>query len=575
MIIQLSLLVLLMIIALGPGMLVARRLRLAPLERLCTAVGISGIIIYLIATAIYLSGINWRWTYLISLLFFIALLLNHREFRRLLSNHAACRALVGFALLFIWTLILLMLIRNYSGGVWSGDWVEHFDRTQFFLYRRDPGYLLIGLYLLPARPPMMNITAAFFLAQVGKGFPAFALCFAVLNLAAFFPAALLLNHLKRRGFRSFWLFLGALLSSPFFAENVTYTWTKLFCAFYVLLGLALYLRRRNILAFIMLAAACLVHYSAGPFTLFITAHYLWSMFRTRWNWREFLIISMLCAALLASWFGWSIQRYGLRGTTATNTSITDASKFSASQNLAKIAKNIVDSFVPQALLNRMDPRWHEQSSLGFLRDVAFFCYQQNVLLMLGSAGAIIGIWVLWRTIKTKPKNTGTPNTRNFWIGLLAFCIPVAIATVGQYEQLGLAHAVLQPVALIGIAAVAAYARSIPRWAFTLLLLGFALDFSLGILLQFYLEHLTFTPIVSPSGVTYWSMPLQLVLIAAENFHLKQIFGLTFLGDYLAAYSTILLTILALAEFTTLYLLWGARWRNHDSGSRRAVERKLS
>ena len=40
-----------------------------------------------------------------------------------------------------------------------------------------------------------------------------------------------------------WMLLLLLAASPMVCQNLTYTWTKLFTMFYVILGLHLYLRR--------------------------------------------------------------------------------------------------------------------------------------------------------------------------------------------------------------------------------------------------------------------------------------------------------------------------------------------
>ena len=57
------------------------------------------------------------------------------------------------------------IIRNYSGALWSGDWLEHFQRSLFFLHHFPKDTPIYGEYLLPARPPMMNVLAAFFLGR--------------------------------------------------------------------------------------------------------------------------------------------------------------------------------------------------------------------------------------------------------------------------------------------------------------------------------------------------------------------------------------------------------------------------
>lgn len=574
MIVQLTLLIALMLVCtIGPGLIIARPLRLSPMEKLCVAPALSFMAIYLLATGIYISGISWHWAYVGSLASLLMLLISWKDLRQLLANHAVRRTLAGFGILFLWLLLLLLTVRTYSGGRWSGDWIEHYDRTQFFLHRYPLNHLFIGLYLLPARPPMMNLIAAFFLAQVSRGFPAFELCFALLNLCAVFPAALLLDRFATRGQRAIWILVAALASSPFFAENTTYAWTKLFSAFFVVLGIALYLHKKPVIAFVMLAAACLVHYSAGVFAIFLAAHYLWTQFRKRMNWRQLGSIVLLCGGLLASWFGWSVWKFGLHQTMATNTAATDAGKLTAAQNLAKIGQNIYAAIVPVWLTN-LDPRWASQSTLGLVRDQTFIWYQQNLLLMMGSAGAVVMLWIIWRTLLSPQTRMKRKTEGWFWLGLIIFCVPAAIATHGALEPYGNAHVVLQPMVLLGIAAIAAYAPRLPRWAWRLLVLGWAIDFFLGILLQFYLENQTFEALRAPDGTTYWMMPIKLMMVASENFNMKQAASLHYLGDMGFNGPHILIALAAL-EFTILAYLLLKSPNGYASGSRRAIARKFS
>jgi hypothetical protein len=147
------------------------------------------------------------------------------------------------------------------------------------------------------------------------------------------------------------------------------------------------------------------------------------------------------------------------------------------------------------------------------------------------------------------------NKRPFWLGMLLFCIPVAIATHGALEPYGCTHVVLQPLILIGIAAVAASVRRLPGWAIKLLLLGWAVDFCLGILLQFYIENQTFQLVSGPSGEQFWAMPMKLVAIAAGNFGFKQMYHLTFIGDFWANDTGVILLLLAVAEAAGLWVLF--------------------
>src|SRR5207302_962798 len=93
-----------------------------------------------------------------------------RDISGLLRAFRVRRCLLGYTFLLLWTFLLLGMIRVYSGGSWAGDWLEHFHRTLFFLWRLPANTVFIDIYPLPARPPLMNVVAAGFLAQTQDRF---------------------------------------------------------------------------------------------------------------------------------------------------------------------------------------------------------------------------------------------------------------------------------------------------------------------------------------------------------------------------------------------------------------------
>src|SRR5262249_7399507 len=211
----------------------------------------------------------------------------------------AKRALLGYGFLLLWTLIVLGMIRVYSGGPWSGDWQEHFQRTLFFLQRLPANTIFAEVYELPARPPLMNVVAAFFLAQTQDRFEFFQILFTFSNLLVFLPCCLLLPGLG--GVRRTRILPLVLLFAlnPVVIQNATYSWTRGLTAFFVVLGIAFYLAawRKNdmprmVAAFVSLAAGILVHYSAGPYVVFLTLHYvLWLFWRRPHKWKELAAFS--------------------------------------------------------------------------------------------------------------------------------------------------------------------------------------------------------------------------------------------------------------------------------------------
>ena len=54
-----------------------------------------------------------------------------KDIARLLRVTPVRRALAGFGFLLLWTGVLTAIIRNFSGALWFGDWLEHFQRSLF------------------------------------------------------------------------------------------------------------------------------------------------------------------------------------------------------------------------------------------------------------------------------------------------------------------------------------------------------------------------------------------------------------------------------------------------------------
>src|SRR5262249_25658180 len=139
-----------------------------------------------------------------------------------------------------------------------------------------------------------------------------------LNLLFWFPLVMMLPWLGAARKDNRIILLVLIMGSPMVIWNATWTWTKLFAAFYVILGLAFYVngwRRvdpaRLVLAFLFLAAGFLSHFSAGPYLLFLGAHYVLFLLPRRRHRLEAVVAFLLCSVLWATWFGYAIALSGL------------------------------------------------------------------------------------------------------------------------------------------------------------------------------------------------------------------------------------------------------------------------
>jgi hypothetical protein len=491
-------LVLLVVCTFAPGFFIVRYFRWSPLEKLCGGIGLSLILLYLLSWGVYCFApaaqtAIFRGVAAASLALGI---LAWRDIVRLFHSVRTRRAIFGYSFLLLWTCLILAMIRNYSGAAWFGDWLEHFQRTLFFLHHFPVQNHIFMDYLLPARPPMMNVLAAFFLAQTADRFEIFQLVFAFLNLLMFLPCCLLLPAFARWSRPLVLPLVGIFAMSPVVMENATYTWTKALAAFFVILTLCFYLagwRKRDSVrmtgAFIALSAGLLVHFSAGPYVAFLALHYLIVVFRSRAHkWRELAVIATACGLLLATWFGWSLATYGAKATFGSNTSVTSSQQYQGA-TLEKIGSNLVDSILPamrhSSLMQFLDS---QGNAAGIVRDRAFISYQTNVVFGMGALGGVLVLWLLWRAWR----QPGRRAEKWFWRLLIPFSVVVGVAVVGERDEGGVAHLTLLAVEMLGLSLLAASfsRRRILAYA---ILAGCVFDFSLGVFLQAHVESLENTP----------------------------------------------------------------------------------
>ncbi len=514
------LLVLLPVCSFAPGFFFVRKLRWNPLEKLCGSIGLSLILVYLACWGIYCVGARGNNMPVQRLPFFVVSMicalmgaLCWKDMAALWRAKSVQRALAGFGFLLLWTAILTAVIRNFSGALWFGDWLEHFQRSLFFLQHFPANTDIFPGYVLPARPPMMNVLTAFFLAQTADRFEIFQAVFVFLNVLLFLPCYLLMPALGPGAKRRTWLLVLLFASSPLVMQNSTYTWTKAAAAFYIVLALWFYLagwRKRDSVrttaAFVALAAALLVHYSAGPYILILTLHYLIRVWPHRPNrWRELAWITGICGLVTGTWLIWSMAVYGTNTTFTSNTTVTSSQKYAGS-TLEKISLNLYDTIVPLLVrepkqLNQFDV----QRRSATIRDWFFIFYQVNAIFAMGLVGGPLVLWLTFRALRRRRKlpparAKRAPRTANapippitpeqiFWRILIAATVVLGVAVVGEQDVFGVGHLTLLALQAVGLAMIAALIPWRRDALAVIVLAGCAVDFSFGVLLQAHVEGL--------------------------------------------------------------------------------------
>jgi hypothetical protein len=477
------------------------------------------------------------------------------------------RLLPWFAGFCAFEFALLALVRSYSGGDWGGDWYEHYERALFFLNGGPRDVKFLGTWLLPARPPFMNLVGAFFLSLAGRSYASYQVVATLLNATAFLGAALFLRLFSRRG-RALPVLAALFLLSPLVAENTTYCWTRLYAAFYALTGVFFYaagfrFRDRGKLALgaVCLAAGVLVHYSIAPFLIAVVCHAAFTFFRSPRLRSSLAVSGAVAGALFFTWLGWSLSVYGTRVTFASNSTAEGAREFTPAGWAVHVAKNLYFSAVPHPLRNPDRSLIAQTSRWGYLRDYWFLIYQTNLFLGLGLSGALLFLAPRVKCETTAKRRKGRArrrpdrSLRRFFVYFVLFVAFLGIAADSDIGPFGSAHACLQPLVLMGLALAAAkWERVSPlirRLAFVLLVT----DAVLGIALPFAIEH---QPLEGVSRMAvHWPdrMPAGLSWTAYANALAKERFGVTFLGDLAAPAAPAIAVLSGLAGAAVLIGLW--------------------
>jgi hypothetical protein len=531
----------------GPGLLIVSRLRWSPMEKLCGAFAASFIAIYLVSFAFFcLNAPVWAY-WATSSLFAVMGLVGWRAARLLLANHQTRRVILAFAVVLAWDFLHLAMVRRYGGGNWAADWHEHYDRTRYFLHQLPYDYVFVRRYLLPARPPMMNVMAAYLCRQVGLSFEAYSLIFLFLNAWAFVPCCFLLGFFARRGMRYVPALAVLFMLNPSILENVTLTVTKALAAGLVVLGVCFYLRRRVVAAAVILAAGLLVHYSAAPFAAAVAVHYLVTFIPRRWPFWEAIVSGTAVAALLSTWFIWSILHFGAHSTFFSNTTATGTAAMSATDNLHRVLYNLYTSLIPHPFHSVDDLQYTHLGSWSQVNDYYFMMSQTTLPMMAGIAGGLIAVGLI---VHAMFKQHGP--AKRFFIFFLIFTYVVGIAVNPDRSAYGGAQVTLQSLALMAVTLVAASLPAIGPMVFRLLLLGTLLDYCLGILLQFHLESTVYQTAIGRGGQILIRADPVLGNSKAGEYHAKLMAGYLFWGDHLAG-------LMPFLEAASISLAVGAIW----------------
>lgn len=441
--------------------------------------------------AVFAMGLPNGWFSVPLLMIGLVAVIRRRRVAGLAADPAVREAFWCWTLLSLWGLALLACVFSFSGGVWMGDWEEHYQRPLLHLRLRAEDAEFRQLFTLPARPPLANLADAALLWLTDASFARHQVFMFLLNSLAFLPAALFCRTLGGGRASTAWM-AWMLMLNPLFLQNATYPWTKLITAFFVLTGLHVLLARpavsqRTVGGFALLMLGVLTHYSACVWLLVFAAAWILGQ-RARWIERGFWTANLKAALagglLLLPWIGYTLTHYGWGATLGSNTTVRTGSEFTWGENLLNTVPKLWNTLVPHPLRNFDRTLITQANPWTWLRDHLFYIYQVNLFFAVGTAGLILLAWTARQPRDQEPD----PRRRIWWIALPATLV-LGTAVHGYVDVWGLVHICLIPLVLLGVALAASRLPGLIRsrtapWILGGVAAGWALDFYLGIALHY-------------------------------------------------------------------------------------------
>lgn len=270
--------------------------------------------------------------------------------------------LLKFYLLFcVLMLSYQSLLPVYTFAGWYGDWWEHFARAQFFLNHWNYYLEFFPKNILPSRTPFFNLIGTFFLSLFGERYWVFQVTSVLLNSLVIIGIYLLAEMLFDE--RAAKLSLLLVIFTPFMIRNSTYTWPKLFSAYYLLLSVYFYLKARkspsnprlvSFFAGLFGGLSYLAHQSAIFYLAGMATDWLVSSRRRLCKKSSFKVFYSLSALLLVilPWYGWMFTVYGAAKSILSTPTVTHSTSGLIAQWFYIRGFNLISTLFPLMFLLR-------------------------------------------------------------------------------------------------------------------------------------------------------------------------------------------------------------------------------
>lgn len=472
-----------------PGRTLITRMHLDRDEKFVISFGVSIFIYYLLAFSFYILKLNAIlpfafYAIMVSCIFILirSLFKNKDEYQK---------EFLMLIFLFIALLLLVAyqtLLPFYSGGGLIWDWFEHYQRTLFFL-KSWPAYTIFGRFILPARPPLFNLSASVFLNLLGDSYYNYQIVSTLFNLLPLSACFLFIKKYSVIKIKSlFPIVIAFFLLNPTFIYHATYPWTKFLTSYFILLALYFFFKgnKNNYLySFFFGAISIITHYSAIPFiSVIFLFFFVKSILHFKIYYKYFIISTVILVTICSTWFIWSFNIYGLKNTLLSNSSYN----WQESLSLRQIIDNKLSNMKYLFSFN-LEPNYAFNISLEKpllrLYDNLFSLYIQNIVAASTFTLTIscVFIFIIFRKYKllTYPKIITILKKYSF----IFLIILLAVLTDPGGDQALLVFLLPLSFLLTSFFIIQILENKLSRWAIIMVILFLVFEAGLEIILRVY------------------------------------------------------------------------------------------
>lgn len=462
-------------------------------EIIATSFGFSFFILSLISFVIYLLKLPTHFfSSLFTILIIVIIFFLKYKKRIDISHYLKREIFVLYLLYFIFILSVQFLYPVYGGGGWYGDWYEHYERGIFFLYQYPLDYkFLHNMYSLPARTPLFNLTATFYLSLFGDSFSVYQITSTLLNTTFLLPLYLLVKEIKGRKF--FFITMAVIILNPFFIKMTTFTFTKSCTAYYIILAIYFYIKFNKFssekkylyLCSTFFALAYLTHQYA---TSYIFAVFLHILFRR--NFSNLIIFLATIVILLVPWHIFSFYNFGIKETIFA----TPAFSYEGAENimtwLHQRYLNLQGAFLPVMFI-----KFTLRNGIEILKDnfLLLSSYERLLNFYTGAIPAVLTltgtIFLFYSSVKRSvnfKKVFDYPYSFFALVIIVGFAGDILLVNNKGIKPLGMAQNGMMPLCLLLIVFLSSMISNLSRKELYLIFCGIYLEFVLTTLLFFYL-----------------------------------------------------------------------------------------